>query len=122
MFATRETIHEQQQEFRRLLNEYPHMGDPCQYCGVPHDDVSAGPCIPHLVSKNDGSIDDAMKSFSAKETVVREALAKINEAVFDLCKGVEGVFCMMTPAQRAMIDDHSDKVFGGIKMIEGALL
>jgi len=115
MFATRETIHEQQQEFRRLLNEYPHVGDPCQHCGIPHDDVSAGPCIPHLVSKNDGSIDDAMKSFAAKETVVREALAKINE-------GVEGIFCMMTPAQRAMIDDHSDKVVGGIKMIEGALL
>ena len=57
----------------------------------------------------------AIKSQSHKETVVREALAKINE-------GVEGIFCMMTPAQRAMIDDHSDKVFGGIKMIEGALL
>lgn len=21
-----------------------HKGDPCQYCGVPHDDVKSGPC------------------------------------------------------------------------------
>jgi len=105
-------LDDQHKQFMRLLKEYPHDGDPCKYCGVPHDDVPSGPCIPHLVSKNDGSIDDAMKSFAAKETVVREALAKIDE-------GIEGIFCMMTPAQRAMVDEHSEKVFGGIKMIEG---
>lgn len=22
-----------------------HFGDPCTYCGVPHDDVPPGPCI-----------------------------------------------------------------------------
>jgi hypothetical protein len=21
-----------------------HLGDPCKYCGIPHDDVPSGPC------------------------------------------------------------------------------
>ena len=27
-----------------LAKTYAHMGDPCRYCGTPHDDVKPGPC------------------------------------------------------------------------------
>lgn len=112
MFETREILAERQAEFRRLMREYPHQGDPCVYCNVPEDEVSAGPCIPHLVAKNDGSIDDAMKSFAAKEVVVREGLAKIES-------GIEGIVGMMSPAQRSMVFKELDSVFSGLTMIEG---
>ena len=25
-----------------------HLGDPCIYCGTPHDDVESGPCPAHI--------------------------------------------------------------------------
>ena len=112
MIELREVLAARQHEFSRLMREYPHEGDPCVHCNVPHDDVLSGPCIPHLVSKNDGSIDDAMKSFAAKETVVREGLAKIEA-------GIEGIVSMMSPTQRSMVFKELDSIFSGVTMIEG---
>lgn len=114
MIEPREVIAERQSEFARLMREYPHEGDPCIHCNVPHDEVTAGPCVRHIVNKNDGSIDDAMNSFAAKEVIVRDALSRIDA-------GVEYIFSMMTPAQRAMIYDGVGKIFTGMDMIEGVL-
>ncbi len=27
------------------LKEVSHQGDPCKFCGLPHDDVPIGPCV-----------------------------------------------------------------------------
>ena len=27
-----------------VAKKHPHRGDPCEYCGIPHDDVPPGPC------------------------------------------------------------------------------